>query len=251
MTCNPGMVMPNSNTWLSDEGHAQVDWFLSEADEFIVERRWVLNLIGKICGWHFANPEGLALLDFGCGDGIVSWTIARQFPSNNFHLLDGAPEMLASAREKMQQYDVEYIESTFEYFLQNSPVDQSYDFIYSSMAIHHLDFVDKVRLFNRFYRELKFGGLFLNFDIVLPASLTTERWQHQMWRDCMNDKLCQDGHPESAGKHDALPELAKNKPENKPTRLGDQLGALQQVGFNDVDCFYKNGLFCLFGGIKS
>lgn len=35
---------------------------------------------------------------------------------------------------------------------------------------------------------------------------------------------------------------------NKPDALEDQLEALRETGFRDVDCYYKNGIFAVFGG---
>ena len=35
---------------------------------------------------------------------------------------------------------------------------------------------------------------------------------------------------------------------NKPDILEDQLEALRETGFRDVDCYCKNGIFAVFGG---
>jgi tRNA (cmo5U34)-methyltransferase len=37
---------------------------------------------------------------------------------------------------------------------------------------------------------------------------------------------------------------------NRPDTLEDQLAALRSAGYLDVDCFYKNGMFAVFGGKK-
>ena len=42
----------------------------------------------------------------------------------------------------------------------------------------------------------------------------------------------------------------KKKLENKPSGLVEQLRLLEDIGFRDVDCFYKYGIFALFGGTK-
>jgi tRNA (cmo5U34)-methyltransferase len=47
-----------------------------------------------------------------------------------------------------------------------------------------------------------------------------------------------------------VPSDYKRKPENKPSGLFEQLQMLQKIGFQDVDCFYKYGIFTLFGGTK-
>lgn len=51
-------------------------------------------------------------------------------------------------------------------------------------------------------------------------------------------------------KHDNLPQVYKNKSENKPSSLLSQLSILENVGFKDVECYYKYGIFVLFGGRK-
>ena len=40
----------------------------------------------------------------------------------------------------------------------------------------------------------------------------------------------------------------KDLGENKPDTLEVQLKALKEIGFSEVDCFYKYGIFTIFGG---
>lgn len=47
-----------------------------------------------------------------------------------------------------------------------------------------------------------------------------------------------------------LPEQYKNNPDNHPDTLNIQLNALKSVGFQQVDCYYKYGIFAIFGGEK-
>ncbi len=42
----------------------------------------------------------------------------------------------------------------------------------------------------------------------------------------------------------------KVNPDNIPDTLESQLEALKDIGFNNVDCFYKYGIFALFGGSR-
>ena len=41
-----------------------------------------------------------------------------------------------------------------------------------------------------------------------------------------------------------------NSPENQSSGLVEQLHVLTEIGFNDVDCFYKYGVFAIIGGTK-
>jgi tRNA (cmo5U34)-methyltransferase len=235
-----------SNTWLT--GPAQANDYLSTADVIIVERRRTMKLLADIFRYHFGDKTGLRVLDLGGGDGVITEYLRERYPTNTFTLLDGSADMLEKARRRLAGKDIIFIQQTFEAYLDAPPEDQAYDFVFSSNAVHHLDFLDKSRLYAKLFRELAFGGAFVNIDVVKAASERSERWQFAMWEDWMNERLAQAGG--EVGAHDGLPEVAKAKPENKPSGLFEQMELLRQIGFRDVDCFYKYGVFAMFGGTK-
>jgi tRNA (cmo5U34)-methyltransferase len=236
--------MAESNTWLTDKGASRAETYLAESDAYIVERVRVVGLMRDILGWNFETVEGLSLLDLGCGDGRVSRLLAERYPKNTFTLLDGSSQMLGKAKKTMEGVNAVFSVKSFERLMEEEPEDQKYDFVFSSLAIHHLDFRGKQRLYCRIYRELKFGGLFLNYDVVLPSSERAEKWHFSMWRDWIREQ------GNETGRFDLLPESYKAKAENKPSRLADHLRALEESGFCDVECHYKYGIFCLYGGTK-
>ena len=47
-----------------------------------------------------------------------------------------------------------------------------------------------------------------------------------------------------------IPDQYKENPDNIPDTLESQLHALTAIGFQDVDCHFKYGIFSLFGGRK-
>ena len=71
-----------------------------------------------------------------------------------------------------------------------------------------------------------------------------------MWTDWINETLARNGLENDVGKYDELPLEYKRKAENKPSALFDQMQLLSSIGFRDVDCFYKYGIFAMFGGTK-
>jgi tRNA (cmo5U34)-methyltransferase len=158
--------------------------------------------------------------------------------------------MLSKAEQRLEGKNVVFIQQTFEDYIAAPPDDQAYDFVFSSNAIHHLDWMGKSQIYAKVFRELAFGGAFINIDVVKPASERSEQWQLAMWRDWMNETLQRNGFEVDVGKYDDLPVHAKLKPENKPSTLIDQLQLLGQIGFRSVDCFYKHGVFAVFGGTK-
>jgi tRNA (cmo5U34)-methyltransferase len=237
-----------SNTWLT--GPAQAEDYVSTADVIIVERRRTIKLLADIFRYHFGGKTGLHVLDLGGGDGVFTEYLHERYPDNAFTLLDGSADMLEKARQRLTGKGVVFIQQTFEAYLDAPPEDQTYDFVFSSNAIHHLDFLDKSRLYAKLFRELKHGGLFIDIDPVLPVSGRSERYQFNMWVDWIDETLSRSGFEDEVGRHADLPAVYRDKPENKPSGLFEQLELLKQTGFRDVDCFYKYGIFAMFGGTK-
>lgn len=243
--------MIEKNYWLSEAGKDQIASYLKESDEFLVERKTALELMLSIASWNFKERNNLNLLDLGCGNGIVSKILASVNPEFHFTLLDGSREMLEAAKKNMNNFHCSYIHTSFEKWIGEDANDQSFDFVYSGMAIHHLDYTQKQLLYGRIYRELRFGGLFLNYDVVLPSSERSEKWQFRMWRDWINSNMEKLGKSGSIGKHDSMPDNSyKMKAENKPSLLKDNLDLLEKSGFRDADVFLKHGIFVLYGGTK-
>lgn len=241
--------MAENNTWLSAAGHSQVDFFINASDQILIDRRRSIKLLLDIFSYHFNQSRKLRLLDVGCGNGIITKNIRQYYPQHEYHLLDGSGAMLDEARKLLDGIHCTFIQSTFEDFITQESDDQQYDFIFSSMALHHLDWHGKSGMYAKLFRLLNPGGLFLNNDVVLPVSERSEAWQFQMWRDWMNENLRNQGN--ETGLYDGLPDSYKQKAENKPSDLCRQLELLRTIGYRNADCFYKYGIFALFGGTKS
>ena len=240
------MVNDESNSW----GRAQADSYIKIADLVVVERKRLFKIFADIFRYHFDNTENLVLLDLGCGDGVLSKHIASKYPKNEFHLIDGSTAMLEKAKRNISGAKTHHRHQSFEEYIASPPNYKRYDFVYSANAIHHLDFQGKSEIYAKIFRELKFNGLFLNSDPVLANSERSEQLQFNMWRDWMKEHLQKNGIREDTAKIDGIPTDYKRKSENKPSNLTDQLQLLTNIGYRDVDCFYKYGIFALFGGTK-
>ena len=237
-----------ANTWVTGTAVEKVDQYVSSVDAIIVERERTIKLLLDLFRYHFGEKENLRILDLGCGDGAITERLRAAHPNHMFHLLDGSAEMIEKAKARLRGNRAGLVCQSFEKYLDLPAQVKAYDFVFSSLAIHHLDSLAKSRLYAKLFRELAPGGLFVNIDVVLPNSERSERYQFNMWLDWMNERLAQTGG--KVGKHDHLPAAYKSKPENQPSGLFEQLQALRQVGFRDVDCFYKYGIFAMFGGTK-
>lgn len=236
----------NNSRWAEPEFSRE---YLDNADIYIVERRRMFEIM-KSFYRHFMQDGGRrSVLDLGCGDGILTHQLIENDTALSATLVDPSEDMLGRARQRLADYKAtEYIRASFEDMLGRDILKKNFDFIVSSMAIHHLTMDNKKALFSLIYRHLKPGGFFLNIDVIRADSDSLEEWYMLIWNEWMDEKKLSLGMD-----RDMFSDIIrryKELDENKPDTLDAQLNVLGQAGFQDVDCFYKYGVFVVFGGMK-
>ncbi|HAA29335.1 MAG TPA: class I SAM-dependent methyltransferase [Cyanobacteria bacterium UBA8553] len=179
----------------------------------------------------------LKILDLGSGTGLYSGMVQAVFPNAEFTLLDLAIEMLEKAKSRFNRMGKfprimigDYTQTDWE---------GSYDFVISGLSIHHLSDPDKQRLYQRIYDTLNPGGMFVNADQVKGKTPILEKLYRQHWLD----SVCALGIS-----HEDLNAAKKRMEYDRMAPLDTQLGWLEAAGFQDVDCWYKNFSFAVFGG---
>jgi len=221
--------------------------FREDADIFLPFRRQFIE-VAKSIYEHFIPPDTEAgILDLGCGDGLFIQELLKSFSPGNITLVDGSSEMLAAARKRLKNApDIDFLQIDFQKLLSKQPLTKRFDFVYSSLAIHHLPYSEKRRLYTYIYSLLKTGGCFVHYDVVLFSSEKNESWYMSHWRDWIAN------YPDPARSKRLLgiPDDYKQNQDNLPDTLESQLQALKEIGFKDVDCYFKHGIFSLFGGFK-
>lgn len=233
------------NNWLTNNNE-QIEYFVKSNDIILTGRKFQINLLLQLIEYYRKSEKG-TFLDFGCGDGVVSRIILSKFPGCHIDLLDGSEVMIEKVKAAgMKNTDI--LQMTFSEWTDLN-VENKYDLIFSSMAIHHLDSYEKSRLYAKLFNALKFGGLLVNMDVMKPASKKVEDFHFAMWDNSIAEQL--ENNPEELKKHENITSAYKNKPENKPSSLISQLQMLENAGFEDVDCHYKNGIFAMFSGVKN
>ena len=221
--------------------------YRDDADIFLPFRRQFIEMAKSFYGHFFnSNPEA-GVLDLGCGDGLFIQELLKSFTPKEITMVDGSSEMLAAARKRLgKRDDVNFIEIDFHKLLAEKPLEKSFDFIYSSLAIHHLPSRDKYRLYEYIYERLNPGGCFIHYDVVVPTGDNIEKWYMSVWREWIRNFPDKERSEGLLG----IPEQYKENPDNLPDTLHSQLQALENIGFSDVDCHCKHGIFSLFGGFK-
>ena len=219
--------------------------YRDEAEIYLPFRRQFMAMATSFYG-HFTAPDrAVRVLDLGCGDGLFMAELSRSFSPAAATLVDGSAAMLEAAQKRLGiRENIHYIRASFQELLSHDPVTTDFDFIYSSLAMHHLPLAEKKSLYAYIYGHLAPGGFFVHHDAVLPPSDKLEKWYLSLWRQWISE------HPATASREKLLgiPVQYKGNPDNMPDTLNVQLAALEEIGFHDVDCYGKWGIFALFGG---
>jgi tRNA (cmo5U34)-methyltransferase len=221
--------------------------YLDMADIYIVERRRMFSILRSFMSHFLSSSDKKSLLDLGCGDGILTEELLKVDGSLSVTLLDGSGDMLAKARQRLGKFgDFRYVRASFQELLENDILAERYAFAVSSMAIHHLTLSEKIMLFKKIHGLLKDGGYFVNIDVVLPPTEVLDEWYMKLWQEWMEDKKAALGVEDESGIN--IVDRYKDLEENKPDTLEAQLYSLKEIGFREVDCFYKYGIFSVYGG---
>jgi tRNA (cmo5U34)-methyltransferase len=187
----------------------------------------------------FGPDAAFTALDLGAGTGLLSSFVAGAFPRAEITLVDISEEMLAQARERLAA-EAARVRFIIMDFATSIPAG-GYDLVISALAIHHLGDAEKRGLFRNICGVLRPGGAFINADQVLGPSATAERRYHETWLRQARER--------DVGATDLAQALERMRAD-RMCPLAVQLRWLEEVGFRDVDCAYKNYRFAVYSGFK-
>jgi len=117
----------------------------------------------------YADIKPRSFLELGCGTAFFTDIFFDLYPGIRGTLVDASQAMLDVAAAKYSGKDVrvELRQGFFE-TLEWDTFQPSYDIIFSSLSIHHLQDEDKWTLFDSIHRKLSGKGIFILYDIFKP-----------------------------------------------------------------------------------
>lgn len=223
--------------------------YRDNADIFVVERSRLLEIMKSFYRYFIGDSKKNNVLDLGCGDGILTHNLLEIDNTISATLVDASDDMLNKANERLHGFEnINFIRASFQEILEKDILQQKFDFIVSSLAIHHLTMNEKRDFFKKIYSHLHPGGYFMNIDVMLAPTDALEQWYMQMWREWIDERKTSLGIEGNI--FDDITRRYKEFDDNKPDTLDDQLSALRDIGFKEADCFYKYGVFAVYGGRK-
>lgn len=166
------------------------------------------------------------VLDVGSGDGRLLDLVLRARPAARGVAIDFSPPMLERLRERFGATErVQIVAHDLE---QPLPSLGLFDAVVSSFAIHHVDHDRKRQLYQEIWNALSVGGVFCNLEHVASASA----YGHARFLEAMGMTF------------------EDEDPSNKLLDVHTQLVWLREIGFADVDCYWKWRELALLVGRK-
>ncbi|MEU8424834.1 class I SAM-dependent methyltransferase [Micromonospora sp. NPDC048835] len=180
------------------------------------------------------TPE---VLDLGAGTGLLSLLLSAAVPGVRLTLVDGAPAMLARATDQLDARSVPH--RTVQADLADELPPGRYDAVISALAIHHLDDAGKRALYRRAASALVPGGVFVNAEQVAGPTAELDRRYDEVWLERI---------AELGASPDEIAASQGRMRHDRPASVADQCRWLTEAGLVDVDCYFKEWRFAVFGG---
>ena len=194
-------------------------------------------------------------LDLGCGDGILTSVILERFTAAEGTLLDFSEEMLAAARKQLRHVapQLEIFHGDYAYSdWMNVVADLSpFDAVVSGYSVHHQPDSRKKTLYAEIFDLLAAGGIFINIEHVA----STTHWGELLWDHRFMDALHQ--MYQAQGKPKSKDEIIRDyyssdeRAANRLAPVDVQCQWLRDIGFADVDCYFRIYELAVFGGRKT
>jgi tRNA (cmo5U34)-methyltransferase len=166
------------------------------------------------------------ILDLGTGNGRLLSLLKIDRPQAKSIALDFSPTMLEAAKTQFADDDtVQVIAHNLDEPL---PTLGTFDAVVSSFAIHHLAHERKRSLYQEIFAVLEPGGIFCNLEHVASPNAKV----HEQFRVAIGISE----HPDD--------------PSNILLDVETQLPWFRDIGFEDVDCYWKWLEMALLIGIK-
>jgi tRNA (cmo5U34)-methyltransferase len=224
--------------------------FLNERSVLIPDRPRQLDVLLRVL--RFLPREPASFLDLGTGDGILLATVLQAYPRATGVAVDFSPLMLEQARRRLAPLGerVRVVEADLQDPAWRQHTPGPFDAVISAFAIHHLPHERKRVLYREIYELLVEGGVFLNTEHVASPSRRVEG----MFDDAMTDHLYQ---RRSENGEQITREQVHRDYLERPDRAANILAPVEEqchwlrdIGFRDVDCFWKYFELAIFGGSR-
>jgi len=191
-------------------------------------------------------------LDLGCGDGILGATVLGEYPSARGVLADFSEPMLAQAREQLKEYASQLAFENLDYgdptWVKRMQTYDPFDAVVSGYSIHHQPDVRKRAVYEEIFSILKPGGWFVNIEHVSSAAQLNIDLFEKHYSSVRYAMEKQNGGTRT---YEQVAEDYRNRPDKAANILAPierQCDWLREIGYEEVDCYFRIYELAVFGG---
>lgn len=119
------------------------------------------------------TDENINILDLGCGTGLEIDSIFSKVPNAKITGIDLSEEMLEKLQKKYES-KIDNLNLIKGSYLTVPFKNNNYDYVVSSMTMHHFVLDEKLELYKKIKLSLKSGGKYIEGDYVVSKEYETE-----------------------------------------------------------------------------
>lgn len=237
-----------------------VEEWIASATQRDEERRSILRRVVSLI--PHAPDAAIRVLDVGAGYGALSAQVLEYFPRAQVVCQDFSEPMFAHARQQLAWASarVTFSKSDLGEGSWTSALTGPFDAVVSAIAIHNVRYVERIRaIYTDIFGLIGADGCFLNYDLIFPSGrIAAEAYRRAQsrggWRQTRSSTQSSAEARYQAGGHaphgHAHREGERSTPGAEPATLENQLRWLREAGFQDVECFWKEGTSAIIGGYR-
>ncbi|MFH1001121.1 MAG: class I SAM-dependent methyltransferase [Bacteroidota bacterium] len=176
------------------------------------------------------------IVDLGSGTGNLTEVIANQFPYSKIFAVDLSDSILKEASKRLNKFtNISYLNEDFSRIAFEP---ESVDLVVSSIALHHLDDIQKVELLKKIYSWLSPQGVLI-FGDQFSGSTEQHYKQHlSNWKQISDTNKIPDS--------EWLMWMDHQKKHDYHTTVENYFDWCKQIGFKKSDVVWRYLLWTVF-----
>jgi SAM-dependent methyltransferase len=193
-------------------------------------------------------------LDLGCGDGILGATVLGEYPFARGVLIDFSEPMLEQARNQLNEYEAQLSFQNLDYgdpaWVNEIQSFGPFDAIVSGYSIHHQPDERKQEIYQEIFSLLEPGAWFVNIEHVFSDAMTNIDLFEAHYVSARYAIEQRNGGTRS---FEELEQEYKNRPDKAANILAPvelQCDWLREIGYEEVDCYFRIYELAVFAGRK-
>lgn len=194
-------------------------------------------------------------LDLGCGDGILGAAILGAYPAAHGVLADFSEPMLAQAREGLKEYAGQLAFENLDYgdkaWVNQISLQGPFDAIVSGYSIHHQPDQRKREIYQEIFSLLEPNGWFINIEhIAAESQLAVDLFNQHV----VDARFAIERSSGGTKTRQEISDIFMNRPDKDTNILlsvSTQCDWLREIGYEEVDCYFRIYELAVFGGRKS